>query len=259
MGDAPVSCPDPDLWIHVAAGTESPEVGAKFAQHAASCAACAAELREAIQLVGDGEDPLEDRFIAQLQSTQPAWQIEMAQRLSRNQALSQPARRTRLWRLPKFRLAAALAASVLAIGIVWFAIPRSKETPLQSAGPIARSASAQPLVAMLTLEPGTTRDLELSPQLPLTNSTQSAALTLLFPAKAPTPPSLKLLDSSNRVVWTKDLQTKDLQMAQQGANAWQVTVFIPASDLPAGGYSFALHVTDGGIDRVSDYAFSVTR
>src|SRR5579871_3909723 len=83
MDDDMSACPDPALWIRVAAGTESPEMGAKLSRHAANCSACATQLREAIHLFAETEDPTEDEFVAQLTSSQPGWHRAMVQKLAR--------------------------------------------------------------------------------------------------------------------------------------------------------------------------------
>jgi hypothetical protein len=193
MGKVPVGCPDLARWIHVAAGTENPEMSIKLSEHAANCAACAAQLRESIRVVADAEDPIEDRFVAQLQSSQDAWSRAMVQRLSRDPELSRAGTWTRgpLWRRYALGLA---AAALIAVGLTSFLILRSHQPsqrseqiqvspPASSPGartPANPAPAPQALVASIVLEPGTTRGLENRPSLQLTTAIHSAAVTLLF-------------------------------------------------------------------------------
>src|SRR5579884_2203820 len=100
MGDqvsqAPDACPDFARWLDVAAGNARAEMSESLTRHAAGCAACASRLREAIQVMADDEDPADNRLLASLQSSDPAWQKELAKKLAAAPAPA-PQRRRTLW------------------------------------------------------------------------------------------------------------------------------------------------------------------
>lgn len=279
MGDAPITCPDPARWLDIAAGAESLETSTRLAEHAANCGECASQLREALQILAeDAEDPVENRFLATLKSSQAGWQKELAQRLSRypSPPRDEPrAYRTTWW---TWRLAGVFAAAALALVFVSLAIVRSRHlsprladlaqrgAPTSSTGapsPASSDASKAPrepapvqlLVASLVLEPGTTRALGRPALLKLSPATQSVAVTLLFLDAPPRKLSLKLLDFADREKWIEDME-----MMGRDVNRRQVTVKIPAKGLAAGDYRiFAGHVTVGETERVSEYAFRIIR
>ena len=255
MGEAPLVCPDPALWIQVAAGTEAPELSAKLLEHAADCTACAIQLREAISVVTDEGNPIEERFVRELTSSQPVWREEMVQRLTGEPSSLQPMPRARPAGWRRHWLARAAAVIIVAVGLgslaIWrFGPPSQRSTQMQT----ARNATAQPqpMVASLVLEPGTFRGLEGQRSLQLTAATSATTLTLLFVQPPPVELSIKLVNSLDREIWTRDLR-----MTNEDINRLQVQITIPANLLVAGDYQ--VHVTNRGSESVSDYAFRVTR
>jgi hypothetical protein len=273
-------CPDPSRWLAVAAGGESPETGAQLTEHAANCAACAGQLREAIGIMADGTDPAEERFVAMLKSSQPAWQKQMARELSANLApLEEPRPRRTIWW--NWRLSGALAAAVVVIGVASQVIVQSLRQSRQSAGqalvgtprasgspaaggppPSQNSAAKSPeatavqseLLAIV-LESDASRGVEQLPEFKLRPEIQTVAATLHFREAPPAQLSLKVEDFGGRVIWTTDLTMTDQEM-----KLGERKVDLPAKLFPAGDYRILVsHVTGTEARNVSNYAFRVKR
>ena len=50
-------CPQPEIWVQVAAGVLSDEDSLHYLEHAALCPACSAQLKEALEIVGSNTSP----------------------------------------------------------------------------------------------------------------------------------------------------------------------------------------------------------
>jgi len=50
-------CPQPEIWVQVAAGVLSDEDSLHYLEHAALCPACSAQLKEALEIVGPNTSP----------------------------------------------------------------------------------------------------------------------------------------------------------------------------------------------------------
>jgi hypothetical protein len=241
MKYSPNACPDTARWLDVAAGAESPEISAGLTGHAAECAACASQLREAIRLMADEGDAAEETVLATLESSRPDWQKEMAQRLGAGAAADAP-RRTPWWNL-RTMWALTAAAMVMVMVAAWVAIVGTRR-----AGPHLAVERPAAVIATVVLEPTMIRGEGAVVELKMKRDTQWADITLQFVDAPPRQLSVQFLDAADREVWRTEADDA------QG----QFTVRLPASKLPAGDYHISAGpVTGGGGKRVS-YAFRVT-
>src|SRR5581483_4219012 len=206
----PSACPDPAPWLAVAAGMENADLSAELTEHASGCAACASQLREAIRIVTDVEDPLEARFLGTLSSSRADWRRRMAQQLSGDRAASRqpPPLRRKIWW--NWRLAAVCGAAAVVVVIISLAILRqhrgglaelaqvseapTSNIPRTSPTNAAPGTGRRPLTIAIVLEPGTTRGLVRETPLQLTPMTESVAATLLFLEAPPRRLSVKVVD-----------------------------------------------------------------
>jgi hypothetical protein len=276
MGPLPSACPEPSRWLQVAAGTESRDVSAKLLEHAAGCAVCASQLREAIWIMADEEEPVENGFVMQLKSSRPDWEKDLAQRLSSVAAPSRAEHRGRRMTWFQWRFAVPLAAAALVLVSIALLISRRPVPPSAAQMPPARppslaeapipahstssktSPAAAPApelaIASITLEPETTRGSERVAQLELTAGIRAVAVTLLFSDPPARHLSLKLVDSTDREIWTDEVE-----MTSRDISRDRLSVSVPAARLAADDYRiFADHVTSEGPKRVY-YAFRVVR
>jgi CHAT domain-containing protein len=67
-------CPDDEVLQELAAGISSPELAEQTMQHASQCATCGPVLRRYLREFSPEESPENVRIIAQLKSSDPAWQ-----------------------------------------------------------------------------------------------------------------------------------------------------------------------------------------
>ncbi|HUA59740.1 MAG TPA: hypothetical protein VML19_13360 [Verrucomicrobiae bacterium] len=249
MTRSPIACPDPARWLEVAAGTGNPEISIGLTEHAAQCAACASQLREALRVMADEADAPEDAFVTALESSRPAWQNRMAQQLAAARAaeappVAVPARPTPWWNL---RMAWGLAAvAMVLVAAVAIFLPRRAAAP-------AAVERLPALIPALVLEPITTRGLGDVVSLKMTQGTEWADITLQFVDAPPRQLSVQFLNAAEREVWRTELVLTDAD-ARRG----QVTVRLPAGKLSAGDYHISAGpVTDASGKHVS-YAFRVT-
>jgi hypothetical protein len=249
------ACPDPARWLEVASGTESPEIGTGLTEHAAECAACASQLREAIRLMADEGDAEEDAVLAALESSRPDWQKEIAQRLGAGRAAEVPPVAVRApRRMPWWNLRTAWALAAVAVAVAaWVAIvgPRRAAPQVAVEGPGSRPAAA--VLAAVVLEPMTTRGAGDMVSLKMTRATDWADITLQFVEEPPRHLSVQLLDAAELEVWRTELVLTEADAARG-----QVTVRIPASKLPAGDYHISAGPVTGGSGKHVSYAFRAT-
>jgi hypothetical protein len=249
MKGSPSTCPDPARWLEVAAGKESPEINVGLTEHAAGCAACASQLREAMSVVAAEGDAAEDAFVASLESSQPDCQKAMAQQLASGRAAEAPPVAVRTGRMPwwNLRLTWVLAAAMVAL-VAFVAILGSRRAAPQVA--VQRPAA---VIAAVVLEPITTRDVGDVVSLKMTPGTEWADITLQFVDAPPRQLTVQLLDGAEREVWRTELVLKDTDAARG-----QVTVRLPASKLPKGDYHISAGPVTGGIGKRVSYAFRAT-
>jgi CHAT domain-containing protein/cytochrome c-type biogenesis protein CcmH/NrfG len=117
-------CPDPDVWVQVAAGLLPSDDALRHIEHAALCSACSAHLKEVLEIVGTNAPP-ELNLQQSLQTSSPAKQkrlaAEMAQRsrqVLQSEAAPSPIpfkKPSRTFRLPVWAYGAV--AAVLALGV----------------------------------------------------------------------------------------------------------------------------------------------
>jgi hypothetical protein len=242
MKRSPITCPDPARWLEVAAGTEDPEISVGLTEHAAECAACASQLREAIRVMADEGDAEEGAFVAALKSSRPDWQKDMAQQLGGRRAAEAPWR-TQWWKL---RTTWAVAAAIVVVAASVAILGPRRAPPVAVERPAA-------VVAAIVLEPMTTRGVGDVVLLKMRPGTEWADITLQFVDAPPRQLSVQFLDAAEREVWRTELV-----LTEADDPRGQVTVRLPASKLSEGDYHISAGpVTDGSGKRVS-YAFRAT-
>lgn len=240
MKHSPIACPDPARWLEVAAGTESPEIIAGLTEHAAECAACARQLREAIRVMAEEGDAAEDTFVAALDSSRPDWQKEMAQRLGGRRTAETP-----WWEL-RMTWALAVAAIVVVAASVAILGPRRLPPPVAVERPAA-------LIATVTLDSMMTRDLGGVPSLQMKPGTEWADVTLQSVDGLPRQLLVQFLDAAGREVWRTELVLTDADAA-----LGKVTVRLPASKLPEGEYHISAGPVTGGSGKHASFVFRAT-
>jgi len=77
------NCPAPDEWARLATGDVRPAETDALLSHAATCADCAARLRQSLRLFSDEPSAEEAEEAAKLSSASPDWQRRMAVQLAR--------------------------------------------------------------------------------------------------------------------------------------------------------------------------------
>ena len=118
-------CPADEEWMQMAAGLTDDRVSQRMLEHAASCDHCGPLLRTMVEDFTDSTSPEEATQIANLTSSSPQWQRQLASRLSQP---SIPATkvaglaRNWGWKWPAFACAAAALAFC-----VWIFLPRPEQ------------------------------------------------------------------------------------------------------------------------------------
>jgi CHAT domain-containing protein len=117
-GNSSIDCPKSESWLELAAGLQSEAETKALLTHAASCDACAAELRIAMQDVGGTE--VEDE-VRQLDSSSREWQARLAHRLateSGSKSKTQPHKSGKLLAFPQRRVWIGVIAATLLVGVM---------------------------------------------------------------------------------------------------------------------------------------------
>src|SRR5665213_2216805 len=128
-----MKCPAPERWGLLAGGLAEDRESDLLLAHAASCAECAAVLKESIELLSN--DTAAPEILPDLKTSGPEWRRDMSRRLSRS---STP----HYW-LP---IAAALACVFAGSGAWWF----WREQHRPPLGLLARAYSARRPVELRT-------------------------------------------------------------------------------------------------------------
>ncbi len=110
------SCPDVAAWLHLAAGMTPETARGGLLEHAAGCAVCALQLRNALAVMSDDSDAAEEAALPQLASSRPEWRKYRAASVAVSPVRElKPARRVPVWQW----LAAAAALTLAASGAFW--------------------------------------------------------------------------------------------------------------------------------------------
>ncbi len=85
-------CPQPEIWVQVAAGVLSDEDSLRYLEHAALCSACSTQLKEALEIVGPNTPPPAP-IQEELKTGTPARQKKLASEMAKRsrQFLDSPA------------------------------------------------------------------------------------------------------------------------------------------------------------------------
>jgi hypothetical protein len=273
----PIDCPDLNRWLAIASGLETSEVAESLCGHAAGCDQCGPRLKEALLLLADDEDPVEDRFVASLKSSQPAWQENLAERLAAPEREMRPeagmvAKAKFGWFSMRWRFAAVCMAALLGLGVFWMVNQRQhRDLAAPRVSMVANPAKVSPpstgadlpkqieppavLVASLILEPGLTRGSDRIPVLELANEIKSVSVTLLFLDAPPEKLRVELLNSKRESVWTRNVDVTDAQVSRR-----RVKVSIPASVMRSDDYQILANERgEGGTENVASYSYRVKR
>jgi hypothetical protein len=237
MKHSPIACPDPARWLEMAAGTGSPEIIAGLTEHAAGCAPCASQLREAIRVMAEEGDAAEDTFVAALDSSQPDWQKEMARQLGGRRTAVPWWKRRSTW---------AVAAIVVVAASGTLLVPRRAPPRVAVEGPAV-------LIASVTLDSMMTRDLGSVPSLQMKPGAEWADITLQSVDGLPRQLLVQFLDVAEREVWRTELVLSDADAA-----LGKVTVRLPASKLPEGEYHISAGPVTGGSGKHASFVFRAT-
>lgn len=79
------SCPRPEVWREIAAGSTDPDLTLTCIEHASRCDTCGPLLRQAVAELSDLRPEMteaERREISTLESAKPEWQMKLAQRIA---------------------------------------------------------------------------------------------------------------------------------------------------------------------------------
>ncbi len=117
-------CPQPDIWVQVAAGVLSDEDSLRYLEHAALCSACSGQLKEALEIVGPNTPPPAP-IQEELKTGTPARQKKLASEMARRsrQFLDSPAQpavpfvKKSSWTFPFPVWAYGALAAVLLLGV----------------------------------------------------------------------------------------------------------------------------------------------
>jgi hypothetical protein len=130
--------------------------------------------------------------------------------------------------------------------------------PALRESPPSRPPVVEPVVAVLALAPGLTRDGGGAPRVTLAREVEALRLTLRLPPEVPAGDvtfALALLSADGVELWNDGGLHAS---ASEGAAA--VVVDLPAAGLPEGDYELGLSVeSEGGPRPLADYAFGVLR
>ncbi len=128
------ACPPNSEWLRVAAGLAPTETAERWVNHAAQCDYCGPLLRQAAEEFSEELTAEEEGLLASLESAQPGWQREWAQKLS---AAARPARAEPRAAPAWVRWAmgwpgwafAALAVALVAVSVWWWSVSLRLKPP----------------------------------------------------------------------------------------------------------------------------------
>lgn len=118
-----MNCPDPRVWLDVAAGNLSSDESLKYVQHATDCPGCGPKLRTATRLFADELTLEEEKAISSLPSSSPKAQRKLAEKLTQSSPSPMPEPALKHKRFFGWPLSFSLAGAAAVAAIVFFTLP----------------------------------------------------------------------------------------------------------------------------------------
>lgn len=127
-----VDCPPEEIWTEFVCGLLAPDEAGNILSHATACAACAAKLKEMLEVLGPNSPPPTE-LAQSLKSSQSNWQSDLASQIERrNKPIQLSSGRSLIWGRLVW-MGAAAAAVLIAVLAYWLLRPASPEKLLAQA------------------------------------------------------------------------------------------------------------------------------